>query len=81
MQPRYADADARATYPEIDEVSRTLFGITQDEADDHVAELRRRDNERFTMEVNGGPFAGRDLVLHNLAEATAKAAANGATAH
>lgn len=34
MQPRYADADARSNYPEIDEVSRALFGITQDEADD-----------------------------------------------
>jgi hypothetical protein len=34
MQPRYADADARSHYPEIDEVSRAIFGLTQDEADD-----------------------------------------------
>ena len=34
MRPRYADADARTEFPEIDEVSRALFGITQDEADD-----------------------------------------------
>ncbi len=34
MKPRYADADARNEFPEIDEVSTAIFGITQDEADD-----------------------------------------------
>lgn len=34
MQPRYADADARSEFPEIDEASRAIFGLTQDEADD-----------------------------------------------
>lgn len=34
MQPRYADADARAQFPEIDDCSRAVFGLTQDEADD-----------------------------------------------
>ena len=34
MQPRYADADARTTFPEIDACSVALFGITADEAED-----------------------------------------------
>ena len=34
MQPRYADADARTEFPEIDACARALFGLTADEADD-----------------------------------------------
>lgn len=34
MQPRYADIDARAAFPEIDACSVTLFGLTADEAED-----------------------------------------------
>ena len=34
MNPRYSDADACANYPEIDELARTLFGLSADEADD-----------------------------------------------
>jgi len=34
MTPRMADLDARPDYPELDEVSTALFGLTQDEADD-----------------------------------------------
>jgi len=34
MKPRYADVDARTEFPEIDECSRELFGLTADEADD-----------------------------------------------
>ena len=34
MQPRYADADARTAFPEIDACSAALFGITADEAED-----------------------------------------------
>jgi hypothetical protein len=33
MNPRYADADARAHFSEIDAVSRAIFGLTADEAD------------------------------------------------
>ena len=33
MNPRYADDDARAHFPEIDECSRAIFGLTADEAD------------------------------------------------
>jgi len=34
MKPRYADVDAREEFPEIDEVSRAVFGLTADEADE-----------------------------------------------
>lgn len=34
MNPRYADDDARGQFPELDETSRALFGLTADEADD-----------------------------------------------
>lgn len=34
MKPRYADPDATAEFPEIDEVSRAAFGLTADEADE-----------------------------------------------
>lgn len=44
------------------------LGASEGEADDHVAELRRRDTERFALEVSGGRFAGRDLVLRNMTE-------------
>jgi hypothetical protein len=33
LKPRMADEDARADFPELDEVSRALFGLTADEAD------------------------------------------------
>lgn len=34
MKPRYADVDARTEFPEIDDASRAVFGLTADEADD-----------------------------------------------
>jgi hypothetical protein len=33
MKPRMADPDARPDFPELDEASRALFGLTADEAD------------------------------------------------
>ena len=33
MAPRLADEDARDTHPELDALSRALFGITADDAD------------------------------------------------
>lgn len=33
MNPRYADADARDSFPELDACSRAIFGLTADEAD------------------------------------------------
>ena len=34
MKPRYADLDGRTEFPEIDEVSTAIFGLTADEAGD-----------------------------------------------
>jgi len=34
MNPRLSDEGAAAEYPEIDECSRAVFGLTQDEADE-----------------------------------------------
>ena len=34
MKPRYADEDSRPEFPEIDDCSRAVFGLTADEADD-----------------------------------------------
>ena len=34
MNPRYADADARDYFSEIDDCSHAIFGLTADEADD-----------------------------------------------
>ena len=34
MNSRYADDDAREHFPEIDDCSRAIFGLTADEADD-----------------------------------------------
>ncbi len=33
MKPRYAEAESRAEFPEIDQVSRDIFGLTTDEAE------------------------------------------------
>jgi hypothetical protein len=33
MKPDYAQPEARAEFPEIDEISRALFGLTADEAE------------------------------------------------
>ena len=35
MNSRFSDADARTAFPEIDETSRAVFGLTADEAEDH----------------------------------------------
>jgi len=34
MNSRYADADARSRFADIDDCSRAIFGLTSDEADD-----------------------------------------------
>ena len=46
MKPRYAEAESRGEFPEIDGVSRAIFGLTQDEADaaqrpDGLADIER----------------------------------------
>ena len=44
------------------------MGASETEANEHISELRQRDTERFALEISGGLFAGRDLVLKNLAD-------------
>ncbi|WP_018001138.1 monovalent cation:proton antiporter-2 (CPA2) family protein [Paracoccus sp. N5] len=41
------------------------LGDSEEEADELLAEIRERDARRFAMEVAGGLFAGRDLLLSN----------------
>ncbi|OZI41646.1 monovalent cation:proton antiporter-2 (CPA2) family protein [Bordetella genomosp. 4] len=41
------------------------LGATPEAAEEIADEIRRRDAERFQMEVNGGLFAGRALLLNN----------------
>ncbi len=41
------------------------LGFTQEEADETLAEVRRRDAERLALEQTSGFYAGRDLVLSN----------------
>jgi monovalent cation:proton antiporter-2 (CPA2) family protein len=43
------------------------LGASPEEADTLMAEVRRRDAERVTLEVAGGLMAGRDMILGNLA--------------
>src|SRR5690606_34650674 len=42
------------------------LGASDEEADELIGEVRRRDAERFTLEASGGAFAGRALVLGNI---------------
>ena len=41
------------------------LGAAEEEADEVMEHLRRRDAERMDLEAAGGPFAGRALVLGN----------------
>ena len=47
-------------------------GASEDEADEVMERVRRRDAERFDLEVAGGLFAGRALVLGNVAKRNAR---------
>ncbi len=54
------------------------LGSTAEEAEDAIAEFRRRDAERLQLEISGGIYAGRWLIYGNnlrtsrAAEETAK---------
>ncbi|MEG0938719.1 MAG: monovalent cation:proton antiporter-2 (CPA2) family protein [Comamonas sp.] len=43
-----------------------VLDVPDEEADSLMEEVRRRDAERFALEVAGGTFAGRALVLGNI---------------
>ncbi|SAI34429.1 glutathione-regulated potassium-efflux system protein [Bordetella ansorpii] len=44
------------------------LGATEEEAQGYLDEVRRRDAERLVLETTGGIFAGRDLILGNMAK-------------
>lgn len=67
-----ADVVVRETFESAMQLGRATaraLGASEEEADDQMAELRRRDSERFALEMAGDRFAGRDLVLRNMTEA------------
>jgi CPA2 family monovalent cation:H+ antiporter-2/glutathione-regulated potassium-efflux system protein KefB len=45
-----------------------VLGVPAEEATDVMAELRRRDAARFELELVGGLYAGRPLVVGNAAK-------------
>jgi glutathione-regulated potassium-efflux system protein KefB len=64
-----ADYHVRETFESSMALGRQIMlalGATPQEADDISADLRRRDTERFSLEISGGFFAGRALILGNL---------------
>ena len=48
-----------------------VLDIEDEEADTLIADVRRRDTERFALEVAGGMFAGRQLLVGNTDHAPA----------
>lgn len=66
-----ADVYVRETFESAMVLAREAVlatGASADEADEVMARVRRRDAERFELEVSGGLFAGRALVLGNVAK-------------
>src|SRR3989344_1222876 len=66
-----ADVYVRETFESAMVLAREAVlatGASADEANEVMARVRRRDAERFEMEVAGGLFAGRALVLGNVAK-------------
>ncbi len=66
-----ADVYVRETFESAMVLGREAVlatGASADEADEVMARVRRRDAERFELEVAGGLFAGRALVLGNVAK-------------
>jgi monovalent cation:proton antiporter-2 (CPA2) family protein len=64
-----ADYQVRETFEAAMQLGRQAVlatGASEVEADDAVAEVRRRDSERFTLEVAGKAFAGRALLFGNI---------------
>ncbi|CUI26123.1 K(+)/H(+) antiporter [Achromobacter xylosoxidans] len=48
------------------EAALRAIGVPPDEAADVVADVRKRDTDRFELEVAGGLFAGRSLLYGNM---------------
>lgn len=51
------------------EAALRVIGVPPDEAAEVVQDVRRRDTERFDLEVAGGLFAGRSLLYGNMTSA------------
>ncbi len=47
----------------------TTLGVPEEEADETIAEVRRRDAERLELQVAGGIYAGTSLIQGNAAKA------------
>ncbi|MGS5085673.1 monovalent cation:proton antiporter-2 (CPA2) family protein [Hydrogenophaga sp. A37] len=66
-----ADCFVRETFESAMVMGRQAVlatGASEEEADELMERVRRRDAERFDLEVAGGLFAGRALILGNLAK-------------
>jgi glutathione-regulated potassium-efflux system protein KefB len=50
------------------------LGVPDEEADEIMDDVTKKDAERFEMQVVGGIYAGRQLIRGNLAAVTGKSA-------
>jgi len=69
LQKADVDYQIRETFESAMALGRAAAlatGATPDEADELMAEVRRRDSERFALEAVGGIFAGRAMILGNV---------------
>lgn len=61
-----ADYPVRETFESAIKFARSALerlGEPEDAIDDAIAEVRRRDEERFALQLTGGTFAGRELMF------------------
>jgi hypothetical protein len=63
MKPRYAEPESRAEFPEIDELSQKLFGLTADQAEDveRPADWDRIERRPIPEQVAAFEAAGWDV--------------------
>jgi len=62
------DYPVRETFESAIKFARAALdrlGEPEDAIDDAIAELRRRDEERFALQLTGGMYAGRELMIGN----------------
>jgi len=68
MKPRYAEPESRAEFPEIDDCSRALFGLTADEAEAaaHPADWDDIEAKPVARQVEAFEAAGWDVTDNKL---------------
>lgn len=69
------DYPVRETFESAIKMARAALdrlGEPEDAIDDAIAEVRRRDEERFALQLTGGQFAGRELMRGNTGETQPK---------